>query len=246
MAGPKLPRNERLQNDKGQVDQRFLRYWDQIKTRAYDALPGFAKLTASSDVDVNADYLVMRDTSEGVDVKVLAGAIASGPPDATLIETVSLTTGASQDSATIDVSALKAAGYRNLVVRLNGVSVSAGTVIRVQVSADDGTTWTTSAGTVTGGAVTRSSVTLGIMSQILGIALRVDASLDNDGSVTIMDFTQSNTGVPKTFIGSTVWGLNADFHCSGHISGIGAINKLRFETPSGTFDGTGSAEIYAV
>jgi hypothetical protein len=75
MAGPRLPRNERLQDSKGQVDQRFLRFWDQVKGRAYDSIRAFASLTASADVDPDNDYVPLFDASEGVTRKALVSAI---------------------------------------------------------------------------------------------------------------------------------------------------------------------------
>jgi hypothetical protein len=77
MAGPRLPRNERLQDSKGQVDQRFLRYWDQVTRRAYDSIRDFSSLTAESNVDPDNDYIPLFDASEGVTRKVLVSAIAS-------------------------------------------------------------------------------------------------------------------------------------------------------------------------
>jgi hypothetical protein len=76
MAGPRLPRNERLQDSKGQVDQRFLRFWDQVKGRAYDSIRAFASLTTAADVDVDNDYVPIFDASDGTTKKALVSAIA--------------------------------------------------------------------------------------------------------------------------------------------------------------------------
>jgi hypothetical protein len=88
MAGPRLPRNERLQDAKGQVDQRFLRYWDQIKTRAYSAIQSFSEIssldTIGETVDTVNDYLLIYNDSDAAAQKVAVGTIAAPtPPDDT-------------------------------------------------------------------------------------------------------------------------------------------------------------------
>jgi hypothetical protein len=79
MSEPRLPRNERLQDDRGQVDQRFLRYWDQVKKRAFDwrtTLNNIANLDFIASADSANDSIPIYDADAGVAKRILLSAIA--------------------------------------------------------------------------------------------------------------------------------------------------------------------------
>lgn len=241
MAGPRLPRNERLQNDKGQVDQRFLRYWDQIKTRAYSAIQSFAEfaqLDTIASVDSAADYLVIYDASEGTANKVLVESIASSGSD--LIEAISLTAVSSIVFDDIPQN------YSALVVGIDAVTPSSGTVfLQLEFSTDNGSSYATSG--VFGSIVLNSGS--GALVSIMPTTGKAYAGMSSSSTTASgmakLDSYASDGTVHKAYSCGT-GSANGTVRLigSGALYGIGAINAIRVSWSSNSFAATGSIRLY--
>ena len=236
------PRNADIITKDGQLNQEWVRYFQANENQTTAAftgdtgsggVAGLVPAPASGD----AEKFLKGNGTWSVPI----------PPDATLIETVNTTSGSSVTSSTIDTAALKLAGYRNLALSFNGISLTSGLFL-VHLSDDDGVSYTPSSADVTGLGIQRDTAALSVLVQQTGIiphGTPTSPANTINGGMQILDFAQTNTALPKLFTSGCVESSTRDAFGSGSIIGLAGINKVQLAGNIGTFD-AGSFSIFAV
>jgi hypothetical protein len=111
---PKQPRNADVLTKDGQFNQQHSRWWDGVARRAYSAIRAFANLSASSDIDSAADYLIVQDTSANTTVKALIEDVVPAQVNETIETTV--VSGALDTTVTLPGGYIIRVGFRSSTV----------------------------------------------------------------------------------------------------------------------------------
>ena len=157
------------------------------------------------------------------------------PPYATLLSTVTTTSGANADFSSI------ANTYDDLLVELLGVSHDNGASqsLRVQFSDDNGSNFKSVTGATRGsGTVSNSATTTPLLT---GTALASSAVIY--GSIIIRGYKDTSNGYFNGYVTRSDAAFFDDF--AGFISKSTALNMLRFNWSAGNFD-AGSIKLYGI